>query len=144
MQVSAYCLSLLVAIQLGLASIVHADAEGDIVISRDVPARSAIRPGDRSPAASQVQASQSTLIISSTAQATALIEQSGDQILAATCGSVMNPAQLLVSAVNGGQTSIGDTPLVLTSSSSPGGLAGGGTINHVLQPALAPLSVLPR
>lgn len=80
---------------LGLQAAVHAADDGDIIIGREVPSRSAIRHGEPSPDVSAVNASQSDVIVGATQQVVSISGQAGEMVLGAVRGSVTDQTRLL-------------------------------------------------
>jgi hypothetical protein len=70
------------------ARVAQAAGDGDIIIGREVPGRSAIRHGDPSPDVSEVNASPATVIVGATRQVDSISSQAGEMLLGAVHGSV--------------------------------------------------------
>jgi len=143
MKAQTHRLLLLALAGLALQAVAHAAGDGDIIIGREVPSRSAIRHGDPSPDVSVAHASQADVIVGATQQVVAISGQSDDILLGAMRGSVIGPAGQMQGLP---VTTLTAVPLagagtIGAASSSGGGVAGAG-ISQQLQSGLQPLSGL--
>ncbi|WP_159877635.1 hypothetical protein [Aquitalea denitrificans] len=143
MKAQIHHLILLFLAGLGLPALAHAAGDGDIIIGREVPSRSAIRHGDPSPDVSVAHASQADVIVDTTQQVVVMSGQSDDMLLGTMRGSVIGPAGQLQGLPVATLTAV---PLVGAgtigaASGSGGGIAGAG-ISQQLQSGLQPLSGL--
>ncbi|MFK7088889.1 hypothetical protein AAFM71_08755 [Chromobacterium violaceum] len=142
MKAQNHRLVLLFLAGLGLQAAVHAADDGDIIIGREVPSRSAIRHGEPSPDVSAVNASQSDVIVGATQQVVSISGQAGEMVLGAVRGSVTDQTRLLQGLP---VTVMTATPVaglgISGAAGSREGLAGAG-ISQPLQSGLQPLSGL--
>ncbi|PXX51251.1 hypothetical protein DFR38_101313 [Aquitalea magnusonii] len=112
-----------------------AQGEGEMVIGRDVPARSAIRHGDPSPQVSQVATSPSAAM-------PVLAQQLADPVLAATHAVMAGPALQGPALVLDGQSGWSGLAAGGANGKQAGGMAGAAVsaigVGHLLQSALHP------
>ncbi|QBJ79958.1 hypothetical protein [Aquitalea sp. USM4] len=126
-----------------LHGLVQAAGDGDIIIGREVPSRSAIRHGDPSPDVSEVSASPAVVIVGATRQVDSISSQAGEMVLGAVHGSVgSQSAQLQGLSVTAFAAVTGaGAARPAGASGSGGGLAATG-ISQQLQTGFQPLSGL--
>jgi len=126
-----------------LHGLAQAAGDGDIIISREVPSRSAIRHDDPSPDVSEVSASPAVVIVGATRQVDSISSQAGEMVLGAVHGSVGSQrAQLQGLSVPAFAAVTGaGAARPAGASGSGGGLAATG-ISQQLQTGFQPLSGL--
>ncbi len=112
-----------------------AQGEGEMVIGREVPARSAIRHGDPSPQVSQVATSPSGAM-------PVLTQQLADPVLAATHAVMADPALHTPVLARDGQSAWSGLAVGSANGQQPAATAGAALsavgIGHLLQSALHP------
>ncbi|NWK80135.1 hypothetical protein [Aquitalea sp. LB_tupeE] len=143
MKLPIHQLLLLFLVGSALPALTLAAGDGDIIIGREVPSRSAIRQGDPSPDVSKVSASPAEVIVGGTRQVVSIGGQAGEMVLGAVHGSVNNLAGPLP-----GLSATPLTVLSVTAAARPGTASGSGVgvgsagISQQLQSGLQPLSGL--
>ena len=126
-----------------LHGVAQAAGDGDIIIGREVPSRSAIRHGDPSPDVSEVNASPATVIVGATRQVDSISSQAGEMVLGAVHGSVGSQSAQLQGLNVTAFTAVTGAGAARPSgaSGSGGGLAATG-ISQQLQSGLQSLPIM--
>ena len=122
MKVQIQQLVLLFLASSALHGLAQAAGDGDIIIGREVPSRSAIRHGDPSPDVSEVNTSQSGVLVDAARQVVSISSQAGETVLGAVRGSVTSQTAQLQ-----GLSVTALTSLPFAGAARPGGTSGSGS-----------------